>query len=258
MLLALYVLTITTLLLGAAYVAVLDGHASLAQRPRPEARLRGGSGRHRAVQLRPQPEPQLLGELPDAERHGRSSRQRLDRDLRRHADRREHGAERHDGVLDEQPDRRRWSRRRRSPAAARPAAGTFRIASTGTSNNVSRTIVAQYKRDSFLNFVYYTDYETLDPGRPAGRPDRLRPPLHRQPRPRQRLRRRDQLHHAPTRSTGRCTARTRWRSAAARPSGAPPRTRSRRPGFADESNCGGSAPYYGANMVGTYTTRRRR
>jgi len=47
--------------------------------------------------------------------------------------------------------------------AANPAGGTFRISSTGTSNNVSRTIVAQYKRQSFLNFVYYTDYETLDP-----------------------------------------------------------------------------------------------
>jgi Tfp pilus assembly protein PilX len=50
------------------------------------------------------------------------------------------------------------------------ASGTFRIAATGTSNNVSRTIVAQYKRDSFLNFVYYTDYETLDPAALAGDP----------------------------------------------------------------------------------------
>jgi Tfp pilus assembly protein PilX len=58
-----------------------------------------------------------------------------------------------------------------------PAAGTFRITSTGWSgptgttlanctpakNCVARTIVAQYKRASFLNYVYYTDYETLDP-----------------------------------------------------------------------------------------------
>jgi len=44
-----------------------------------------------------------------------------------------------------------------------PAAGTFRIESTGTSNNVSRTIVAQYRRASFLDFIYYTDYETFDP-----------------------------------------------------------------------------------------------
>jgi Tfp pilus assembly protein PilX len=43
------------------------------------------------------------------------------------------------------------------------APGTFRISSTGTSRNVSRTIVAQYTRTSFLNFVYYTEYEILDP-----------------------------------------------------------------------------------------------
>jgi Tfp pilus assembly protein PilX len=57
------------------------------------------------------------------------------------------------------------------------AAGSFRIEATGfsgptgttlancTPSNlcVKRTLVAQYKRTSFLNFVYYTDYETLDP-----------------------------------------------------------------------------------------------
>jgi Tfp pilus assembly protein PilX len=43
------------------------------------------------------------------------------------------------------------------------AAGTFRISSTGTSRGVSRTIIAQYTRTSFLNFVYYTSYEVLDP-----------------------------------------------------------------------------------------------
>ena len=43
------------------------------------------------------------------------------------------------------------------------AAGSFRVKSTGTSGNVSRTIIAQYKPPSFLNFVYYTDYETADP-----------------------------------------------------------------------------------------------
>ena len=53
-------------------------------------------------------------------------------------------------------------------------AGTFRIESTGYSmptgaascsktTCVSRTLVVQYRRTSFLNFVYYTDYETLDP-----------------------------------------------------------------------------------------------
>jgi Tfp pilus assembly protein PilX len=43
------------------------------------------------------------------------------------------------------------------------ASGTFRLSSTGTSNNVSRTIVAQYKRASLLDYVYYTKYETSDP-----------------------------------------------------------------------------------------------
>ena len=65
-----------------------------------------------------------------------------------------------------------------SSGANNPAAGTFRISSTGWSGPtgtstlsactpaahcVSRTIVVQYKRQSFLNYVYYTDYETLDP-----------------------------------------------------------------------------------------------
>jgi hypothetical protein len=47
--------------------------------------------------------------------------------------------------------------------AANTAAGSFRVSSTGHSGNVTRTIVAQYKPPSFLNYVYYTDYETLDP-----------------------------------------------------------------------------------------------
>jgi Tfp pilus assembly protein PilX len=60
------------------------------------------------------------------------------------------------------------------------ASGTFRISATGCSaptgtlcsatNGVQRTIVAQYKRTSFLNFVYYTDYETLDPSAVPGQP----------------------------------------------------------------------------------------
>jgi len=54
--------------------------------------------------------------------------------------------------------------------AINPAAGTFRISSTGTAGSVSRTIVAQYKRSSFLDFVYYTDYETIDPAALPGNP----------------------------------------------------------------------------------------
>jgi Tfp pilus assembly protein PilX len=55
-------------------------------------------------------------------------------------------------------------------SASGTAAGTFRVQSTGTSGNVSRTLVAQYKPPSFLQFVYYTDYETLDPSALPGDP----------------------------------------------------------------------------------------
>jgi hypothetical protein len=41
--------------------------------------------------------------------------------------------------------------------------GTFRIESTGFSGNQTRTIVATFGHNSFLNFIYYTEYETLDP-----------------------------------------------------------------------------------------------
>jgi hypothetical protein len=41
--------------------------------------------------------------------------------------------------------------------------GTFRIESTGFSGSQKRTIVATFAHDSFLNFIYYTKYETSDP-----------------------------------------------------------------------------------------------
>jgi Tfp pilus assembly protein PilX len=41
--------------------------------------------------------------------------------------------------------------------------GTFRIASTGYSGNQKRTIVATFGHEGFLDFIYYTQYETLDP-----------------------------------------------------------------------------------------------
>jgi Tfp pilus assembly protein PilX len=41
--------------------------------------------------------------------------------------------------------------------------GTFRIASTGFSGGQERTIVATFGHTSFLNFIYYTKYETSDP-----------------------------------------------------------------------------------------------
>ena len=41
--------------------------------------------------------------------------------------------------------------------------GSFRVEVMGTSGKVSRTIVAQFRPQSFLNYVYFTDYETPDP-----------------------------------------------------------------------------------------------
>ena len=57
------------------------------------------------------------------------------------------------------------------------ANGTFRIQATGYSRNVSRTIVSTFRRKGFLNYVYYTQYETLDPATyyPANPPDCAHP-----------------------------------------------------------------------------------
>lgn len=41
--------------------------------------------------------------------------------------------------------------------------GTFRIESTGYSGSEKRTLLATFAHTSFLNFLYYTQYETLDP-----------------------------------------------------------------------------------------------
>jgi Tfp pilus assembly protein PilX len=41
--------------------------------------------------------------------------------------------------------------------------GTFRIRSTGQSRGVTRSIVAVFRRTSFLDYLYFTDYETSDP-----------------------------------------------------------------------------------------------
>ncbi len=46
---------------------------------------------------------------------------------------------------------------------AAPLIGTFRIASTGFSGNEVRTIVATFAPRSFGDFVYYSEYETVDP-----------------------------------------------------------------------------------------------
>jgi hypothetical protein len=47
--------------------------------------------------------------------------------------------------------------------ATGPQAGTFSIRSTGFSNNVKRSIVATFRRRSFLDYLYFTDMETSDP-----------------------------------------------------------------------------------------------
>lgn len=44
-----------------------------------------------------------------------------------------------------------------------PAAGSFRIRSTGFSGGTQVPIVASFKRPSFLDYVYFTQLETLDP-----------------------------------------------------------------------------------------------
>jgi Tfp pilus assembly protein PilX len=41
--------------------------------------------------------------------------------------------------------------------------GTFKIRSTGESRGVRRSIVAVFRRSSFLDYLYFTDYETADP-----------------------------------------------------------------------------------------------
>src|SRR5262249_12850325 len=46
---------------------------------------------------------------------------------------------------------------------ANGVAGTFRIRSTGFVGDEQVSLVASYKRSSFLDFIYMTDYETSDP-----------------------------------------------------------------------------------------------
>jgi hypothetical protein len=48
--------------------------------------------------------------------------------------------------------------------SAGSVANTFRIQSTGYAGAVQHTIVATFKVIGFLNYVYYTNYETEDPG----------------------------------------------------------------------------------------------
>lgn len=43
------------------------------------------------------------------------------------------------------------------------ASGTFRVRSTGRSRNAKRSIVTTFRRRGFLDYLYFTDYETADP-----------------------------------------------------------------------------------------------
>ena len=44
-----------------------------------------------------------------------------------------------------------------------PSSGTFRIRATGIMRGVKRSIVATFKRRGFIDYLYSTDYETVDP-----------------------------------------------------------------------------------------------
>ena len=44
-----------------------------------------------------------------------------------------------------------------------PGTGTFRIRATGRSGTESRSIIASFRRPSFLDYLYFTDFETWDP-----------------------------------------------------------------------------------------------
>jgi Tfp pilus assembly protein PilX len=53
----------------------------------------------------------------------------------------------------------------RDPAASMldKDSGMFRIRATGVSRDIRRSIVASFRRSSFLDYIYFTDYETFDP-----------------------------------------------------------------------------------------------
>jgi Tfp pilus assembly protein PilX len=52
------------------------------------------------------------------------------------------------------------------------ATGTIKIRATGKAGKTERSIVAEFRRDSFLDFLYFTDYETFSPEAYADAGDR--------------------------------------------------------------------------------------
>ncbi|MGH2945835.1 MAG: hypothetical protein ACRDPC_06160 [Solirubrobacteraceae bacterium] len=64
--------------------------------------------------------------------------------------------------------------------SARPAetmldasSGTFRVRSTGVSRGIRRSVVTAFRRTSFLDYLYFTDFETLDPAAYSGQSNRI-------------------------------------------------------------------------------------
>jgi Tfp pilus assembly protein PilX len=173
MLLAVFVLTVTTLLLGGAYIAVLDDTAlsrnDLDQK-RAYAAAQAGIQAYN-YQLNQNVNywetscSALTGTVPGSTDSGSTEKYSVQIHVASTAP-----------STDNVCDTANPIATLIEGSSAGTAAGTFRVTSTGTSVNASgtvlatRTLVAQYRSPSFLNYVYYTDYETLDPSALAGDP----------------------------------------------------------------------------------------
>ncbi len=134
------------------------------QRPRPQAGLRGGAGR--ASPTTPStsaPTPATGPSAPRSRPRPRSTCRARRRTAGRSPGRadelrdRAPAGHRAVGLQHHEPGRRACSSR-----AGRSRA-PFRIRSTGYSGNEDVSIVATFKRASFLDYVYFTQLETSDP-----------------------------------------------------------------------------------------------
>ena len=138
-----------------------------------------------------------------------------------------------------------------------PRTGSFRIRSTGSAGAVKRTIVATLRRKSFLDFIYYTTFETTDPPlyptASSSRSATWAAANCQQPRRRAPATATTSSSPLATRSTARCTPTTTCSSAAGRPSVATTairRTRSRsrgrhRAGIVRAASCSASPTWNG-------------
>ena len=50
-----------------------------------------------------------------------------------------------------------------STSVVDPSSGAFKVRATGNYRGVHRSVVSTFRRVGFLNFLYFTDFETLDP-----------------------------------------------------------------------------------------------